>query len=124
MSNEKRKKTQQQNMTAIIYNKRNKILSIGKNNYVKTHPLMYKVSKEINPIEYPKKIYLHAEIDAIVKCENLKNAYRILVFRINAKGEYALAKPCPICEKAIREQTPIKIVEFSVDNDNNDFIKL
>ena len=110
-----KRKTQHQHITAIIYDKKGRILSIGKNSYIKTHTLMYKISKQLNPSETPKRIYIHAEIDAIVKCENLDKAYKILVVRINAAGEKALAKPCPICMSAI-VKSGIKIIEYS-DND-------
>ena len=122
MSEVKKPKRQRTNMTAIIYDKKGHILSIGKNSYIKTHTLMYKLSKEINPKECPTRVFVHAEIDAIIRCNHIKKAHKILVLRLNAKGEYALAKPCPICEKAILEQTPIKIVEFSVDNNTTDFL--
>ncbi len=110
----KKSRTTHHNITAIIYNKKGKILSIGKNSYIKTHPLMYEISKELNPLEEPQRIYLHAEIDAIIRCAYIENAYKILVFRINAKNEYALAKPCEICESAINK-TGIRLIEYSIN---------
>ena len=101
-----------QNLTAIIYNKKNRILSIGKNSYTKTHPIMFKYGFKLGMI---KKIYLHAEIAAIIRCENIEDAYRIEVYRTNIKGEYVSSKPCPICMEGIR-QTPIrKLVYFDLN---------
>jgi deoxycytidylate deaminase len=62
--------------------------------------------------ESTEKIYLHAEVDAILKCRELHNAYRIFISRVLKSGEYGLAKPCPICEEAIR-QAGIIIVEHT-----------
>ncbi len=97
-------------LTAIIYDKRGNILSIGKNSYVRTHPLQAKFAKKAG---LEKKVFIHAEIDAIVKCKDLSKAYRIVVMRFHKNGLPASAKPCPICENAISELTGIKVVEHT-----------
>ena len=61
-------------VTAIIYDKHGRALSIGKNSYTKTHPIMLKHGIKVGR---PQKIYLHAEVEAILKCRNLDKAYRI-----------------------------------------------
>jgi deoxycytidylate deaminase len=99
-----------QEITAIIYDRKGNILSIGKNSYVKTHPLQYRYAKRNN---LEKKIYLHAEIDALAKCKDLNKAYRIVVMRFAKDGSPVNAKPCPICEDAIKSLTGIKIVEHT-----------
>lgn len=98
-----------ENCTAIIYDKRGRILSIGKNSYVKTHTIQAKYAKRVGLDE---KIYIHAEIDAIVKCKNIDKAHKILVMRTLKSGRYGLAKPCPICADAIND-TPIKEIEWT-----------
>jgi len=98
-----------QNMTAIIYDKRGNVLSIGKNSYVKSHPYQAKLAKAVGEVH---KIFLHAEIDAILKCNNIKKAHRISIFRVNRFNEYGLAKPCKICERAL-SKTPIKVIEHT-----------
>ena len=65
-------------MTAILYDKRGRVLSIGKNSYVKTHPLQARYATQVGE---PSKVFLHAEVDAIVKCKNLDKAHKIVVFR-------------------------------------------
>ena len=60
----------------------------------------------------PEKVFLHAEVDAIVKCRDLSSAHRILVTRVARNGSYALARPCKICMSAI-EATPISKVEHT-----------
>ena len=102
--------SRQVSITAIIYDKRGNILSIGKNSYVKSHTIQAKYAKKVGKHE---AIYLHAEIHAITRCSNLKDAHKIAVFRYNADGTPANAKPCPICEAAIRDMTNIKFIEHT-----------
>jgi deoxycytidylate deaminase len=99
----------QQQVTAIIYDRRGRVLSIGQNSYVKTHPLQFRHALKTGN---PEKKYLHAEISAIVKCKNLDRAHRMWVGRVNKNGQYGLAKPCPVCASAIAA-TGIKYVEHT-----------
>lgn len=98
------------NITAIIYDKRGRILSIGKNSYIKSHPLMARFSKEANLDCH--KIFLHAEVSAIVKCKDLSKAHKIVVMRFGKTGKPLNAKPCPACELAIK-YAGIKIVQHT-----------
>lgn len=109
---------QRQNITAIIYDKRGRVLSIGKNSYLKTHTLQAYYAKRVG---MPEKQFLHAEIDAIIRCRDLSKAHSMFVSRIGNKGTPLLAKPCKICEQAIRA-AGIKEVRWSInpDTDNND----
>lgn len=77
-------------ISAIIYDKRGNILSIGKNSYIKTHPLQAKYAKQQGE-DY--KVYLHAEIHAIVKCFDIEKAHKIRIFRYNEAGQAVSAKP-------------------------------
>jgi deoxycytidylate deaminase len=97
-----------QDITAIIKDKRGNILSLGKNSYVKTHPYQAKCAKKVG---LPEKIYLHAEIDAIIKCNDISKAHSIHIYR-KGKSKWLLAKPCPICLQAI-SQTSIKIIQHT-----------
>lgn len=96
-------------LKAIIYDKRGKILSIGENSYVKTHPMQAKYAQKVG---LPDKIFLHAEMHAIVKCKDLSKAHKIVVMRFDENGKPANAKPCPICRSAI-EASGIKVVEHT-----------
>lgn len=96
-------------ITAIIYDKKGKVLSIGKNSYVKTHPLQ---SFHANAVGLPHKTFLHAEIHAITRCRSLTKAHRIAVFRYDSQGRPANAKPCPVCLSAIRA-AGIPIIEHT-----------
>lgn len=98
-------------LTAIIYDKKGRVLSIGKNSYTKTHPKMYRLGKITGK---PENIFLHAEIHAIIKCRNLRKAHKIFIARHDKKGNPRLAKPCEICQGAIKE-AGIKVIEYTVD---------
>lgn len=86
-------------VVAVIYDKRGRVLSVGQNSYVKTHPLQ---AHHANRTGLPEKTFLHAEVHAITRCRDLGRAHRILVTRYNRRGEPVLAKPCPVCMSAIQ----------------------
>lgn len=96
-------------LTAIIYDKKGKVLSIGQNSYIKTHPLQAKHAKKMGE---PMKVYPHAEINAIIRCKDISKAHKIVVTRFHSNGKPANAKPCKICMSAIAK-TNIKYVEHS-----------
>jgi len=96
-------------LTAIIYDKRGKVLSIGKNSYFKTHPLQHKHAVAVG---LPEKQFLHAEIHAITRCKKLNKAHKIVVYRYNDDGEASNAKPCKVCMSAIKAAN-IKIIEHT-----------
>jgi tRNA(Arg) A34 adenosine deaminase TadA len=96
----------EQIITAIIKDKKGNVLSIGQNNYVKTHPYQALCAAKAG---MPEKIYLHAEIDAIVKCRDISKAYSIHIFRKGKSSKWLLSKPCPVCQTALN-QTPIQKV--------------
>lgn len=98
-----------QNITAVIYDKHGRVLSLSKNSYVKTHPYQARLATQLG---YPHRIYLHAEIGAILKCPDITKAYRIFVSRYGINGNALLAKPCPVCMEAIR-LAGIKKVEYT-----------
>lgn len=105
------------NLTAILKDKKGNILSIGKNSYFKTHPLMYKLNKKIG-IHNPFKVYIHAEIDAIIRCQDISKAYSLEVYRIS-KNKYLSSKPCILCMTGIKT-TPIRYITYV--NEENELI--
>ena len=98
-------------ITAIIYDKRGRVLSVGQNSYVKSHTVM---ARHANKVGLPEKIYLHAEAHSIIKCRDLHKAHTIRVFRYNRQGLPVNAKPCPICMRIIKEVN-IKNIEFTAE---------
>jgi tRNA(Arg) A34 adenosine deaminase TadA len=97
------------NLSAVIYDKRGKVISVGKNSYVKTHPLQ---ARHAAIVGTPDRQFLHAEIHAIIKCRDITKAHKIFVSRWDRKGRPALAKPCPVCMSAI-EAAGIEIIEHT-----------
>lgn len=91
-------------MGCVVVNK-NEIVGIGFNQ-IKTHP------KSPHPFKT-----LHAEISAIlgVSYRDLKGC-TVYVYRETKDGKPAMAKPCQVCEQALKN-VGIKKVYFSVDND-------
>ena len=87
--------TTMQNITAFAYDKKGRLLSVGRNSYVKTHPLQARMAKEVGE-DY--KIYLHAEVAALVKVKNWTRVDKLVVTRYNKNGEPMIAKPCRVCQ--------------------------
>lgn len=86
-----------QTIMAIAYNKKGDILSIGRNQYDKSHPKQAFFAKKV---KRPKAIYLHAEIDALIRAKT--DVHKLHVIRVMPNGSYGLAKPCNICELALK----------------------
>lgn len=87
-------------VTALIYDRKGRVLSVGQNSYIKTHPLQAKYAQMVGQ---PEKQYLHAEIHAITRCRDLSKAHKIFITRYNKQGQPVLAKPCPVCITAIKK---------------------
>lgn len=86
-------------ITAFAYDKRGRLISVGTNSYIKTHPLQAKFAKRAG---MPEKIFLHAEVAALLKAGK-QEVHRLEVVRLNRKGEPLLAKPCASCRLVIKE---------------------
>ena len=86
------------NLTARCYDRKGKLLSIATNSYSKTHPIQAYFATKVGQ---PAKIYLHAEIHAIIKAGD-KQIHKIVVTRIGKNHKALNAKPCPICQEAIK----------------------
>lgn len=86
-------------VTAVITDRRGRVLSVGQNSYVKTHPYQAKIAKQVGE---DHRIFLHAEIHAITRCRDLSKAHTIRIFRYDKSGKPVLAKPCEICSTAIK----------------------
>jgi hypothetical protein len=77
----------------------NRLVAIGRNRK-KSHPLQARFA------DRPQRIYLHAEIDAIVDfltkfhISNCASA-EMIVIRLDAEGNLADSKPCAGCQKAL-----------------------
>ena len=94
-----------QRVAAITTDKKGKIISIGKNSYIKTHPFQKLMATLVGMEEC---IYLHAEISALVQVK-AQQPHKIYIARVSANGTPLLAKPCPICTKAIQDSGIVEI---------------
>ena len=83
---------------AKCYDRKGRLLSAAFNSYTKSHPLQAYLAKQVG---HENQICLHAEIAAILKCKG-KPIYRITTERYDANGLPANAKPCKICQLAIK----------------------
>lgn len=95
-------------ITASLFNKRGMLLTQATNSYTKTHPAQIKYAEQSTA-----KIYLHAEIAALVKLRKGMEPYKIVIERYGKDGRSRIAKPCPVCERAIKAWN-IKRVEYTV----------
>lgn len=91
---------------AVIFT--NKKILVGGSNANKTSPIQsrYNIFRKSRPIDV--KSCCHAEMSALVRLKRLYpklsgEQLSILVYRETAVGEYAMARPCPACEKALRD---------------------
>jgi len=96
-------------LEATIYDKRGRVLSVGNNSYTKSHPLQVKFAEKVGK---PDAIFLHAEMDALRKLKDWDRAYKIVVTRYDKIGEPVIAKPCKICNAAIKH-AGIKHIEHT-----------
>ena len=84
---------------AVLLNK-SKVIVTATNLETKSHPMQAKFAERVGLRE---KIFLHAEIAALVKCR--EECDTIVVARIGGHSgkELRNAKPCPICDLALKE---------------------
>lgn len=96
-------------ITALLYNKRGVLISIGRNSYEKTHPLQAHAAALVGR---PSRIYLHAEIAALVKLKDWSKAHKMVVTRYLKDGTPANATPCASCQLMLKK-AGIKLVEHT-----------
>lgn len=96
-----------QHMMASVFNKSGVLLNWGVNSYVKTHPLQAKYAAVVNQ---HARIFLHAEISALVRARDF--VHELVVVRFNpTTKELRPSKPCLICMEAMR-MAGVKRVHF------------
>jgi hypothetical protein len=99
--------------------KKSKLLAIGQNNPEKTHPQALMLARRFNTdIEHP---YLHAETDLISRLwgkHYIDGSLKIVVLRLNKRGELRCSKPCEKCSQILNSLGIYKIW-WSEDNGFN-----
>lgn len=93
------RRTTRQDVKAFAYDKRGRLLAVGSNSYVRTHRLQAHYAAKTGK---PMGIYLHAEIDCLIKASKRGQVHKLVVTRQGANG-LLMAKPCPACQLAIRD---------------------
>jgi hypothetical protein len=96
--------------------KKNKLLAIGQNNPEKTHTQALILAQRFNiQNEYP---YLHAETDLISRLwgkHYVDNNLKMVIVRLNKRGQLRCSKPCERCDQIIRS-LGLNKVWWSTDN--------
>lgn len=100
-------------LKAALYH-RNKLLAMGQNSYQRTHPFQKRYGSNSDAC------YVHAEISAILNARRAgvdtsrTTLYIARARLINDQWQYGMARPCPGCERAIRDNG-IRRVIFSLN---------
>lgn len=86
-------------------------------NSQRTHPLQQKLNKERFEEETPAK--LHAEVSCLLPLLGNKDIKwrdcELYVYREYKKGGLAMSRPCPSCQKLIKD-LGIRIVHYTTDD--------
>lgn len=99
---------------AAVLDERDNIISTGIN-IRKTHTLQARHAKKVKQDD---KVYLHAEISALVKCRS--KPYSVVVVRVRNDSSLAMAKPCPVCTSAMIEAGIRRII---YSNSNGELVE-
>lgn len=96
--------------------RKNRLLAIGQNNPEKTHTQALILSQRFNiSNDHP---YLHAETDLISRLwgkHYIDNSLKMVVLRLNKRGQLRCSKPCEKCEQIIKALGITKLW-WSIDN--------
>lgn len=92
-----RDSTNKEKVFAVL-EKNGRPISTATNCYTKSHKAQRDYARRAG---YPAKVYLHAEISAIIKSRC--HGDTMYIYRLNKKGELLPSKPCPVCQLALKE---------------------
>lgn len=106
-------------LAAAVYDERLHTVAYGVNSYNKTHPIQARYAA----YRMPMKIFLHAEMDALIKSRYVERRYGMIVVRIDSRQNLRLAKPCDICMTAI-EASGLSEIYYSNDDGEFDHIRI
>ncbi len=95
---------------SLILDKRGKILAESANSYTKSSPKMMRAGKKVG---LDLKIYWHSECRALYSVKNVDKIHKLIVVRVDAKGNPAPSHPCIICSTLAREMG-VKSIEYSL----------
>jgi len=92
-------RTARQRVIAAVYDKRGRLLAEEENSYSKTHRLQAHFASLSGNAE---RIYLHAELAALIKASKRGIPHKLVIERYGAQGAPLCAKPCKGCQLAIK----------------------
>ena len=95
---------------ATLFDRRGNIIVQAHNNYTKSHPLQARFALQVNQ---PDRIFLHAELSCLTKLKKRDRPHKIKVERYRKDGTPGNAKPCLICEAALKSYG-IKLIEYTI----------
>jgi hypothetical protein len=93
---------------AMAFDRHGRMISTGVNSYNSSRSLQRYFASKVGMFD---SVYTHAEIDCLVKAKG-KQVHKLVVQRFNRLGEPVCAKPCKICQEAIKA-FGVKIVEHT-----------
>jgi deoxycytidylate deaminase len=116
-------------MSAILLDKRNRVISAGVNSYETTHTQQFyaavTASKKFKNPNLKKKLFLHCEINCLLKAR--KPGHKLVICRVGGHGGNELRNSfcCPICYLYITNNCPtIKEIHWSTNDQEFNYIKL
>lgn len=90
-----------QRLWAVAVDKKGNIIAEQGNSYTQTHPMQSMYAKAVGLGDH---IFLHAEISLIISLyKKHKKCYSVYIARARRNGTPGSAKPCVICEAALKE---------------------
>ena len=98
-------------ITASAFDKKGRVICSRQNVYSKSHPFQKHCAVLAGE---PYKEALHAEIACLIASKR-KDVDKIVVLRYDALGRLKLAKPCKVCEVALRIYA-VKTVVYSTED--------
>jgi len=116
-------------MGAILLDKRNRIISAGVNSYQITHPQQFyaavMASKKFQNPNLSKKLFLHCELNCILKAR--RPGHKLVICRVGGHGGNELRDSfcCPICYLYITTNCPsIKEIHWSTNEQDFECMEL
>ena len=116
-------------MGAILLDKRNRIISAGVNSYQITHPQQFYAaviaSKKFQNPNLSKKLFLHCELNCILKAR--RPGHKLVICRVGGHGGTELRDSfcCNICYLYITNNCPtIKEIHWSTNEQDFVYMKL
>jgi tRNA(Arg) A34 adenosine deaminase TadA len=103
------RKKGEQRVVAVALDKRGRLISIGYNSYVKTHPRQKLFAEACGN---PHREYLHAEVSALLRAKG-KPVHELVVARVDSQGNPLPSAPCPVCALASK-QFGVKHLTYSL----------